>query len=520
MPIDLFSEETKKPRDLFADDESQKKSIGFWDSLKSMPVITEPGTDMVPTEKAVKSLSGSIAPYSPEVGMVAGSAGGPIGVALGYLMGKQAQPLMESYAKDKPLPTGSDMTMKAASDLIPAAELAMMGPITNKIIGSTIEYLGPKFGSAAERLYSSSIKMPLSRKWTMARGKEGTTLVKEATREGLEREVPPSQFGIEKIGSTKRELGKEIGQLVEDIGPGQVSTDEILKNGISKAVERARYGDAPEKEIEAIIKWAENFRKGRAGTLTAKEMQKIKVELYNRINFDKTSGTADALTETLRKGLAHELRLSLEKMSPALKEVNREYGAAVNLEEALERAIPRMNNRDVFNLGTKVLLGRESWPLAILNQTLGHPQIKARLAFSLYKTSKGMMGTPSYLGGETQVMGLANEALPAPATQMGMQKQLGRGSLTLEEQYPRKLLESPGYVKPEEVIRPPSPLSRDQYGPIKSTYRIGDYEGEIQIQKGSKPFLTIPKRIARKSGTEIKDIINQFRRTKGLPPID
>jgi len=50
--------------------------------------------------------------------------------------------------------------------------------------------------------------------------------------------------------------------------------------------------------------------------------------------------------------------------------VNREYAAAKDLEEALERALPRINNRDTFSLGTKILIGKETWPLAILNATL------------------------------------------------------------------------------------------------------------------------------------------------------
>jgi len=81
--------------------------------------------------------------------------------------------------------------------------------------------------------------------------------------------------------------------------------------------------------------------------------------------------------------MARELRLQLETLDPFLKAANKEYGAAVNLEEALERALPRMGNRDIFNLGTKVLIGRDSWPLAILNQTLGHPAIKSKIAFLL-----------------------------------------------------------------------------------------------------------------------------------------
>jgi hypothetical protein len=46
----------------------------------------------------------------------------------------------------------------------------------------------------------------------------------------------------------------------------------------------------------------------------------------------------------------------------------------------------------MIGLGTKVLLRPHHWPAAILDSTLGHPQVKARLAFLLNKVrrSKGL----------------------------------------------------------------------------------------------------------------------------------
>lgn len=337
-------------------------------------------------------MAGAAAPYAPMAGMTLGTlaaaptvAGTAVGGGLGYWAGKQAEQLLGNYAKAQP----QRMTPipELASQGLEAATIGMMPLAAGVAIDSTLAALAPKAASLAEKLYASSIRMPLSRKWTKVRGEEGTTMVKESIRKGIKEEIPPSEYGLEKLKGIKKQTGQNIGDLVKGT-PGKGNLDDIVSSGIAKAETKAISGEAPEAEAQAIKAWADAYRKGRSSNLTAEEMQKMKTELYDRINWDKISGKGDALTETLRKGMAHELRLQLETLDPFLKAANREYAAAANLEEALERALPRMGNRDVFNLGTKVLIGRDSWPLAVINQTIGHPAIKSRIAFLLSRLSR------------------------------------------------------------------------------------------------------------------------------------
>jgi hypothetical protein len=126
--------------------------------------------------------------------------------------------------------------------------------------------------------------------------------------------------------------------------------------------------------------------------MTATELNDLKKELYKLANYDKMYGKGDSLVETMRKGIAHEARLQLQASNPALKEANADYASWRLLEEALERSLARRNNRDLIDLGTKVMIGRESIPLAIINQTVGHPAVKAQIAFMLKNAGK-MSGT-------------------------------------------------------------------------------------------------------------------------------
>jgi len=125
-------------------------------------------------------------------------------------------------------------------------------------------------------------------------------MVKEAVSKGIKEEIPPSEYGLEKIKGIKKETGQDIGDLVKGI-PGKGNLDDIISNGIAKAETKAKLGEAPEAEKQAIKAWADAYRKGRSTKLSAEEMQKMKTELYDRINWDKISGRGMLLRKRSEK---------------------------------------------------------------------------------------------------------------------------------------------------------------------------------------------------------------------------
>lgn len=476
----------------------------FWDAMKSMPIG---GGDLpigLDTGEYTKAIKQSTISATPEIGAALGAIGGPWGVPLGYLIGKQAQTLMSSPT----LPSGQTMATQAISDLPNAAMIGMTGPIAGKAIGSTLDYLGPKMQQGAERLYSSAIKMPLSRKWTKVRGEEQTTKIREATRKGLEEEIPPTEFGREKIRGIKEEHGEQIGAMAKDIPSGPYDLDDIILRGVSKAVDRAKKGEDIAGELTRIKEWAEKYRLAKSSKPSGEELEKWKVELYKRANYDKTSGKSDSLIETIRKGVAHEMRLDLEKVNPALRMVNKDWAAANDLEEALERAIPRQNNNAILDLGTKVLIGKETMPWAIVNKVLGVPRVKAKIAFAMDKMGRSIVGPrPVFVGGEMSTSGLPPEQLPAPAWQMGNQFQLGRGPSTLDEMYPQGMI---GGGTPRLGLPSPTQI---QLGNNVSWSQLAS-----EIQSPPKPYATlVPKPISKYKAQNpnlIAEYMKQLKRVK------
>jgi hypothetical protein len=318
-------------------------------------------------------------------GSSAGPAGAVVGAGLGYSSGKALADLLDEYAGLKtPSPVGKKF-VQSGKDVITGAAMEAGG----QILGTAITSAGNAIANsgAAERAYASAIKMPLSAKWVKARGPEGTSNIKRAVGKGLDEFIPPSGFGLEITKKGKADAAAAIDAEISKM-TGTYNTQEILTNGLSRAIEKAKKGEAPIKDLEKIVSYMDDLKAGHPPELTPVQLNDLKKSLYELANYDKMYGKSDSLIETMRKGIAHEARLKLQATNPTVKDVNADYASWRLLEEALERSLARRNNRDIIDLGTKVMVGRESLPLAIFNQTVGHPEVKAQIAFMLKKSGK------------------------------------------------------------------------------------------------------------------------------------
>jgi hypothetical protein len=293
------------------------------------------------------------------------------------------RPIKESIENPMGVPArlgewSAEHPLNAALNIIPGLGAAkkVLTPFAEEIVRPLANTKLP------ERLMASAVKMPLSKKWTRVRGPEETSQVEKAASTAVEERIRPSEFGQAKTKTLRKAAGEEIGMEVSQT-EGTASLDDIMSNGIKRAKERALAGENTANELKVIDDYSKAYVKSKNGNLTADELQKLKLELDERINWDKVSGKGDPLVDTIRKGLRHELRVSLEELNPKLKTLNKSDQGLILLDEALDRSLARSGNREIVSLGTKVLLGRESWPLAIVNMTIGHPQVKASLAFAL-----------------------------------------------------------------------------------------------------------------------------------------
>jgi hypothetical protein len=89
-------------------------------------------------------------------------------------------------------------------------------------------------------------------------------------------------------------------------------------------------------------------------TLSPKDLQKIKTDLYKEIKFDRKTQTGTLAVEETQKALARTAREKLEEVAPGIEHVNRRWGNLEELEPYWQRASGRIAQRDDAGIGMDV----------------------------------------------------------------------------------------------------------------------------------------------------------------------
>lgn len=252
------------------------------------------------------------------------------------------------------------------------------------VLDATSDYL---FKDLPERLYSSAIKLPYSKKWVKVLPGREISQRKSAAIEGLRSKISPSEFGLENVKSLEKEVRDYTNDITRELSKNPnnlLKTEDLLNKGLSKAYKKAANSSDPSGSREVINKIREKFM-AHGDSLTPEKANQIKRELYDEVKWGREG--VDPITEKAKKGIAREIKIGLEEIYPELKSLNETDAARMFLTEGIERAIARESNTNMVGLGTKVLLTGRNPIMGIINSTIGHPQIKARLAFALAKAN-------------------------------------------------------------------------------------------------------------------------------------
>lgn len=336
-----------------------------------------------------------VRPTLENLGMIVGSiAGSPAaGGALGYGIGSKTSDILENlYSKlgDEEIPTRTikGELLDSAIDVGTAYAIGKGLEVGQATLWAADQYL---FEKLPERLYASATKMPLSKKWTRILPGKELTKRKMAVLEGLKTRTPPSEYGAKKAEALEKEVKQYIDDAVSvlDENPENIlNTEDIINRGLKRAYAKAENSSDPIGAKQTVDDIAEKFR-AHGQTLTPSKANAIKRQLYDEVKWGGSEATAiqSQLTTRAKKGMAHELMKDLEKLYPELKTLNQKDAARINLKEAIERAAGRELNTNMVKLGPKVLMRPKTWPLAIIDGTIGHPQVKARIAFALAKAN-------------------------------------------------------------------------------------------------------------------------------------
>ena len=305
---------------------------------------------------------------------VTGGASGAAKVASLSKIGAKAAPALEKVAQVgtaiDPLNLAANTTMYGASKVIPKTVAPMM------------------YESAA--------------KWSTTLKPEERAAITETA---LKNQIPLDYSGLGKVQSKLTDLGDKMDNLITN------ATDQNIKIPATKVLEslkdvKKQSGgfkiEAAQdiKEINDIEKQFKTYLKqNKITSVTPQQLQEFKADAYKRIDFGRAPEKPSIAKEDAYRAMASSARQSLEGFMPELKDINAQYGALRELQPNLQKAVGRIENRDLMGLGATAKTGAGGAlggiPGAVIGfgqSLLDNPKIKGKAALELYKKQNQGLG--------------------------------------------------------------------------------------------------------------------------------
>lgn len=196
-------------------------------------------------------------------------------------------------------------------------------------------------------------------------------------------------------------------KVIETVIPDRTITREqgtIDMNEVVKRVDQLKtfYQKLGPEAAADYIKPLEDLQRkfSARGFITPKEAQEMKQTLYalNRRHYGELSSTVAEGNKAVARGLKEEL----VKQHPELEYLNKQDSDLINLEKYLERAVNRINNREMLTLpdvaytGVGVFSGHPvlGASYAALNKIIKSPNVQSRLAILLNKAQREVKTIP------------------------------------------------------------------------------------------------------------------------------
>jgi hypothetical protein len=276
--------------------------------------------------------------------------------------------------------------------------------------------------SASERMYQSALKPPP--------GSYTTQEVKSMVRTGLDNGIPVSPAGAEKLDALATQYSNAVKQKIANgASQGAYINKFAVTPRLNDTVRRFENQAAPTSDLEAISKVGEDFISTKPSKIPVQDAQAIKQGTYQQIK-SRNFGDVKTATVEAEKSLARGIKEELETQFPEIKDLNASQGKLINLDEALQRAIRRTENKDIFSLGGKIatagvgtIVGAATGSVAeagagtlsalVLHHIMSDPVIQSKLAIAIGKASGGKVG---YAAARAKVAGYAGALGSAVAT--------------------------------------------------------------------------------------------------------
>lgn len=320
-------------------------------------------------------------------GNIAKVAGAPIAAGIGGAMdllgndkGKQTQQNAENVIKNKAGNVSLGKTL-----LTPALGVLESTPLG---VGEGVaEKVAAKFSTPlmarAERIYQSVLKP----------GKEILKKYPDVIQTGLKEGVRVTESGLNKVTTIMDDIGENIGRVIEEgknVGK-VINTNELYKYA-NEGAEYLKNVAAPE---DLVKEWGEKvastiggLQKRFGDSIPIDKAQEIKQATQSFLR--KFYGKEAPLSKEVQKQVTRGLKEEIANAVPEIGELNARDRQLFGLDQAVESALSRMGNKNIFSLydlgstaiGVASGNAKKAVGLIGLIKALGGPAVKSQIAIT------------------------------------------------------------------------------------------------------------------------------------------
>jgi hypothetical protein len=242
-------------------------------------------------------------------------------------------------------------------------------------------------GTLPERMYQSALKPSTTLP---------TSQVKNIVQTGLENQIPVSAEGVTKLNGLIGDLGDKVkAQIQASSNTGATVNPFNVASRLSDTAKKFATQVTPEADLNAVSDTGNEFLRNNPNPIPAADAQALKQGTYQQLS-SKAYGELGSATVEAQKALARGLKEELENQFPEIKDLNAQQGQFINLDGALEKAVRRIDNHQLFGIGTPAMaiggaaVGGAPGAAAagIMKLVLDNPELKSKLAIALNHASK------------------------------------------------------------------------------------------------------------------------------------
>lgn len=389
------------PWNKYATEQPGSKSIaqqlGVTNPIAAVPLdlLEGVGAGVMSTVRGASQLAHKVIPAIPEVPESYAKAPDSIAGKVGKFGEQAAEFALPMGAVSKATKGLRTLLRMGAEGLAAGGVSAIQsgGDPSATVAGAAAGAAGPAIGAGAEAVANSRIPQKLYQSalkptWAMVK-KEGLSMLDT----GLKEQIPVSAEGLGIVEKKINDIRQQITNGIQArAAQGRtVDTAEVLKS-LDGLEDFYRNTAAPEAALDTLKGIRDQFAQYHGQQIPVDKAQKIKINTYQELK-NSYGEMASAKIEGLKQ-VARGLKEQISSVFPEIAGLNEQQSKLLGLDDALYRAVWRIENHQMMGIGSPLaaaaghaLLGGPGAAAGFAGKLLlDDPTLKSKLAIAIAKS--------------------------------------------------------------------------------------------------------------------------------------